>query len=122
MNSTSFDSYRIKHPNLHLSVIYFRVKKHLSVIDLYDSHLKFEQFSGGLLIGRTIAVFLTLTLSTSLAAREGPVPMAGYEICLQVWLTISLLNDALALAGQVCKITGMELSSNSLPEYPCIYL
>ncbi|RCV36603.1 hypothetical protein SEVIR_7G339700v4 [Setaria viridis] len=56
--------------------------------------------SGGLLIGRTIAVFLTLTLSTSLATREGPVPMAGYEICLQVWLTISLLNDALALAGQ----------------------
>ncbi|KAF0889878.1 hypothetical protein E2562_033851 [Oryza meyeriana var. granulata] len=31
---------------------------------------------------------------------EGSVPMAGYEICLQVWLTISLLNDALALAGQ----------------------
>ncbi|KAL6870573.1 hypothetical protein ACP4OV_014421 [Aristida adscensionis] len=56
--------------------------------------------SGGLLIGRTIAVFLTLTLSTSLATREGPVPMAGYEICLQVWLTISLLNDALALAAQ----------------------
>ncbi|KAL6640660.1 hypothetical protein ACP70R_021783 [Stipagrostis hirtigluma subsp. patula] len=56
--------------------------------------------SGGLLIGRTIAVFLTLTLATSLATREGPVPMAGYEICLQVWLTISLLNDALALAGQ----------------------
>ncbi|TVU27509.1 hypothetical protein EJB05_30126 [Eragrostis curvula] len=56
--------------------------------------------SGGLLICRTIAVFLTLTLSTSLATREGPVPMAGYEICLQVWLTISLLNDALALAGQ----------------------
>ncbi|CAN6357354.1 unnamed protein product [Urochloa humidicola] len=53
--------------------------------------------SGGLLIGRTIAVLLTLTLSTSLAAREGP---AGYEICLQIWLTISLLNDALALAGQ----------------------
>ncbi|KAL6653422.1 hypothetical protein ACP70R_009000 [Stipagrostis hirtigluma subsp. patula] len=56
--------------------------------------------SGGLLIGRTIAVLLTLTLASSLAAREGPVPMAGYEICLQVWLTISLLNDALALAGQ----------------------
>ncbi|TVU27480.1 hypothetical protein EJB05_30094, partial [Eragrostis curvula] len=56
--------------------------------------------SGGLLICRTVAVFLTFTLSTSLATREGPVPMAGYEICLQVWLTISLLNDALALAGQ----------------------
>nr|NP_001350570.2 uncharacterized protein LOC112543457 [Oryza brachyantha] len=56
--------------------------------------------SGALLIARTIAVVLTFTVSTSLASREGPVPMAGYEICLQVWLTISLLNDALALAGQ----------------------
>ncbi|KAF7053335.1 hypothetical protein CFC21_061292 [Triticum aestivum] len=56
--------------------------------------------SGALLIARTIAVILPLWLSTSLAARQGPVPMAGYEISLQVWLTISLLNDALALAGQ----------------------
>ncbi|KAE8806401.1 PRA1 family protein B4 [Hordeum vulgare] len=55
---------------------------------------------GALLIARTIAVILPLWLSTSLAARQGPVPMAGYEISLQVWLTISLLNDALALAGQ----------------------
>ncbi|PVH33436.1 hypothetical protein PAHAL_8G003700 [Panicum hallii] len=33
--------------------------------------------SGGLLIGRTIAVLLTLTLSTSLAAREGPALLAS---------------------------------------------
>ncbi|KAI4987654.1 hypothetical protein ZWY2020_028412 [Hordeum vulgare] len=52
---------------------------------------------GALLIAKTIAVILPLWLSTSLAARQGPVPMAGYEISLQVWLTISLLNDALAL-------------------------
>lgn len=56
--------------------------------------------SGGLLIARTIAVLLTMTVATSLAAREGPIPMAGHQICLQVWLAVSLLNDALALAGQ----------------------
>lgn len=56
--------------------------------------------SGGLLVGRTIASLLTMTLATSMAAREGPVSMAGHQICLQVWLAISLLNDALALAGQ----------------------
>ncbi|XP_010250619.1 PREDICTED: uncharacterized protein LOC104592815 isoform X3 [Nelumbo nucifera] len=55
---------------------------------------------GGLLIGRTIAVLLTMTLATSMAAQEGPIPMAGYQVCLQVWLAISLLNDALALSGQ----------------------
>lgn len=56
--------------------------------------------SGGLLIGRTIAVLLTMTLATSMAAREGPVQMAGHQICMQVWLAVSLLNDALAIAGQ----------------------
>ncbi|PKA60267.1 MATE efflux family protein 2, chloroplastic [Apostasia shenzhenica] len=56
--------------------------------------------SGSLLIGRTVAVLLTMTLATSMAAREGPIPMAAHQICLQVWLAISLLNDALALAGQ----------------------
>ncbi|EEE52615.1 hypothetical protein OsJ_34946 [Oryza sativa Japonica Group] len=70
--------------------------------------------SGALLIARTIAVVLTFTVSTSLAAREGSVPMAGYEICLQVWLTISLLNDALALAGQIGGVTGAALSTTLL--------
>ncbi|XP_050212357.1 protein DETOXIFICATION 44, chloroplastic isoform X2 [Mercurialis annua] len=56
--------------------------------------------SGGLLIGRTIAVLLTMTLATSMAALEGPIPMAGHQICMEVWLAVSLLNDALALAGQ----------------------
>ncbi|KAF5953693.1 hypothetical protein HYC85_006549 [Camellia sinensis] len=56
--------------------------------------------SGGLLIGRTLAVLVIMTLATSLAAREGPIPMAGHQICLQVWLAVSLLTDAIALAGQ----------------------
>ncbi|XP_020583189.1 protein DETOXIFICATION 44, chloroplastic-like [Phalaenopsis equestris] len=56
--------------------------------------------SGILLIARTVAVLMTMTLATSMAAKEGPIPMAGHQICLQVTLAISLLNDALALAGQ----------------------
>ncbi|KAL1808117.1 hypothetical protein ACET3Z_025107 [Daucus carota] len=56
--------------------------------------------SGGFLIGRTIAVLVTMTVATSMAARDGPVPVAGYQICLEVWLALSLLNDALAIAGQ----------------------
>ncbi|THF98182.1 hypothetical protein TEA_014654 [Camellia sinensis var. sinensis] len=56
--------------------------------------------SGGLLIGRTLAVLVIMTLATSLAATEGPIPMAGHQICLQVWLAVSLLTDAIALAGQ----------------------
>ncbi|KAI3474377.1 hypothetical protein Pfo_029238 [Paulownia fortunei] len=56
--------------------------------------------SGALLTGRTLAVLTTTTLATSVAAREGPIQMAGHQICFQVWLALSLLNDALALAGQ----------------------
>lgn len=64
----------------------------------------FMKLAGGLLIGRTIAVLLTMTLATSMAAREGPVQMAGHQICMQVWLAVSLLNDALAIAGQVKSV------------------
>ncbi|KAK7294757.1 hypothetical protein RJT34_17653 [Clitoria ternatea] len=56
--------------------------------------------SGGFLTARTLAVFTTITLSTSMAAKQGPIPMAGHQICMEVWLSISLLTDALALAGQ----------------------
>ncbi|KAL6957543.1 Protein DETOXIFICATION 43 [Sarracenia purpurea var. burkii] len=35
-----------------------------------------------------------------MAARQGPTPMAAFQICLQVWMTSSLLADGLAVAGQ----------------------
>ncbi|KZV37885.1 MATE efflux family protein 3, chloroplastic [Dorcoceras hygrometricum] len=56
--------------------------------------------SGGFLIGRTLAVLLTMTLGTSMAARQGPIAMAAHQICLQVWLAVSLLTDALATSAQ----------------------
>lgn len=42
-----------------------------------------------------------MTLATSMAARQGPVAMAAHQICLQVWLAVSLITDALAASGQV---------------------
>ncbi|XP_009798015.1 protein DETOXIFICATION 45, chloroplastic-like [Nicotiana sylvestris] len=56
--------------------------------------------SGGFLLGRTLAAVLTVTLSTSNAARLGAIPMAAHQICLQVWLSASLLADAQAASGQ----------------------
>lgn len=56
---------------------------------------------GGFLLGRTISVLFTMTLGTSMAARQGPVAMAAHQICLQVWLAVSLLTDALAASAQV---------------------
>ncbi|KAG5620867.1 hypothetical protein H5410_006085 [Solanum commersonii] len=56
--------------------------------------------SGGFLLGRTLAAVLTVTLSTSMAAQLGAIPMAAHQICLQVWLSASLLADAQAASGQ----------------------
>ncbi|XP_021285516.1 protein DETOXIFICATION 45, chloroplastic [Herrania umbratica] len=56
--------------------------------------------SGGFLIGRTLALLMTMTLGTSMAARQGSPSMAAHQICLQVWLAVSLLTDALAASGQ----------------------
>ncbi|KAA3463298.1 protein DETOXIFICATION 45, chloroplastic-like [Gossypium australe] len=57
-------------------------------------------FTGGFLIGRTLSVLITMTLGTSMAARQGSLPMAAHQICMQVWLAVSLLTDALATSAQ----------------------
>jgi Na+-driven multidrug efflux pump len=36
-----------------------------------------------------------------MAARQGAVAMAAHQICMQIWLAVSLLTDALASSGQV---------------------
>jgi len=46
-----------------------------------------------------------VTLAASRATRLGSTTMAAFQICLQVWLTSSLLADGLAVAGQVKKQT-----------------
>ncbi|KAK3118575.1 hypothetical protein QOZ80_9BG0701770 [Eleusine coracana subsp. coracana] len=56
--------------------------------------------SGGMLLGRTLSILLTMTIGTSMAARQGPTAMAAHQICLQVWLAVSLLADALAVSAQ----------------------
>ncbi|KAJ1283554.1 hypothetical protein BS78_03G137400 [Paspalum vaginatum] len=56
--------------------------------------------SGGMLLGRTLSILLTMTIGTSMAARQGPTAMAAHQICLQLWLAVSLLADALAISAQ----------------------
>lgn len=84
------------------SVLIFKLNSKVLLItpDIDGGRVTSYLKSGALLIGRTMAVLATTTVATSLAAREGSVTMAGYQICFQVWLALSLLTDALALAGQ----------------------
>ncbi|XP_062119027.1 protein DETOXIFICATION 45, chloroplastic-like [Humulus lupulus] len=64
--------------------------------------------SGGFLLGRTLAVLTTMTLGTSMAARQGLVAMAAHQICIQVWLAVSLLVDALGAFAQALTASYMS--------------
>ncbi|MED6163565.1 hypothetical protein PIB30_081216 [Stylosanthes scabra] len=75
-------------------------KVHLMPPSLKDLQIFRFLKNGGLLMFRVIAVTFCVTLAASLAARLGPIPMAAFQTCLQVWLTSSLLADGLAVAVQ----------------------
>ncbi|XWS71151.1 hypothetical protein CRYUN_Cryun03dG0114600 [Craigia yunnanensis] len=80
--------------------------KLMSQVDLLRPNLKHLQFgrflkNGFLLFIRVVAVTFCITLSASMAARQGSTSMAAFQVCLQIWLAISLLADGLAVAGQV---------------------
>ncbi|KAI8023634.1 Protein DETOXIFICATION 42 [Camellia lanceoleosa] len=91
-----------------------------ATVDLLPPSAKDLQFSrflknGFLLLARVIAVTFCVTLAASMAARLGPTPMAAFQICLQVWMTSSLLADGLAVAGQAilaCAFAEKDLESN----------
>jgi putative MATE family efflux protein len=50
---------------------------------------------------RTIALGVVLLASTALAARLGTSVLAGHQIALQIWTTLALALDSLAVPAQV---------------------
>ncbi|KAE8728995.1 MATE efflux family protein FRD3 [Hibiscus syriacus] len=83
-------------------ILLWRLMKQVSLLPPNMKDLQFGRFlkNGILLLARVIAVTFCVTLAASMAARLGPTPMAAFQICLQVWMTSSLLADGLAVAGQ----------------------
>ncbi|KAL5223902.1 hypothetical protein ABZP36_010541 [Zizania latifolia] len=84
------------------SILLWRLRLHVDLLLPSFKHLQFGRFlkNGFLLLTRVIAATCCVTLSASMAARLGSVPMAAFQICLQIWLASSLLADGLAFAGQ----------------------
>ncbi|KAL0374308.1 UNVERIFIED_CONTAM: protein DETOXIFICATION 43 [Sesamum radiatum] len=81
------------------------LSKLMKQVDLLPPSIKDLQFSkflknGFLLLAKVIATTICVTLAASMATRLGSTPMAAFQVCLQVWLTSSLLADGLAVAGQ----------------------
>ncbi|MED6119055.1 Protein DETOXIFICATION 42, variant 2 [Stylosanthes scabra] len=83
-------------------ILLWRLMKQVDLIPPSIRHLKFDRFlkNGFLLLMRVIAVTFCVTLAASLAARQGATSMAAFQVCLQIWLAVSLLADGLAVAGQ----------------------
>ncbi|OMO69771.1 Multi antimicrobial extrusion protein [Corchorus capsularis] len=83
-------------------ILLWRLMKQVNLLPPSVKDLQFGRFlkNGFLLLARVIAVTFCVTLSASMAARLGSTPMAAFQICLQVWMTSSLLADGLAVAGQ----------------------
>ncbi|CAH8353554.1 unnamed protein product [Eruca vesicaria subsp. sativa] len=83
-------------------ILLWKLMGQVDIFNLSTKHLQFCRFmkSGFLLLMRVVAVTFCVTLSASLAAREGSTSMAAFQVCLQVWLATSLLADGFAVAGQ----------------------
>lgn len=84
------------------AILLWKLMKQVDLLPPSIKELQFHRFlkNGVLLLARVIAVTFCVTLAASMAARLGSTPMAAFQICLQVWMTSSLLADGLAVAGQ----------------------
>ncbi|AES67672.1 putative multi antimicrobial extrusion protein [Medicago truncatula] len=84
------------------AILLWSLNKQVDLIPPSIKHMQFDRFAknGFLLFMRVIAVTFCVTLSASLAAHHGSTSMAAFQVCLQVWLAVSLLADGLAVAGQ----------------------
>ncbi|TKY67401.1 MATE efflux family protein 1 [Spatholobus suberectus] len=83
-------------------ILLWSLVKKVDLIPPSIKHLQFDRFlkNGFLLLIRVIAVTFCVTLAASLAACQGSTSMAAFQVCLQIWLAVSLLADGLAIAGQ----------------------
>ncbi|KAK3423043.1 hypothetical protein EUGRSUZ_G03383 [Eucalyptus grandis] len=83
-------------------ILLLRLMKQVNLLPPSRKDLQFRRFlkNGFLLLARVIAATICVTLAASMAARLGSIPMAAFQVCLQVWMTSSLLADGLAVAGQ----------------------
>jgi putative MATE family efflux protein len=55
---------------------------------------------GGDLLVRTAALRAAFLLTTAVATRLGPVPLAAHAVAFEVWTGLALVLDALAIAAQ----------------------
>ncbi|MDQ1286998.1 MAG: hypothetical protein QG622_563 [Actinomycetota bacterium] len=65
------------------------------------------------LLVRTLAMRASLLLTTYVATRLGPAPLAAHQVTSSVWTLLALALDALAIAAQT--LTGRALGAGDVP-------
>lgn len=65
------------------------------------------------LIVRSVAMRVTLLLTTVAAAAQGDVQLAGFQVVMTIWTFTTFALDALAIAGQA--LTGKSLGEDDVP-------
>jgi putative MATE family efflux protein len=68
-------------------------------------------WAGRPLVLRTVALRTAFTLATAAAARIGVAEVAAHQVAIQIWGTLGLALDAVAIAGQ--SLTGRWLGSGA---------
>ncbi len=67
--------------------------------------------AGRALILRAVALRGSFTLGTAIAARVGVAELAAHQVAMQIWGTLALALDAVAIAGQA--LTGRWLGAGN---------
>ncbi|MED6189078.1 Protein DETOXIFICATION 42, partial [Stylosanthes scabra] len=83
-------------------VLLWRLMKQVDLLPPSMQDFQFGKIlkNGFLLLVKVTAVTFCVTLAASLAARQGSITMAAFQICLQIWMATSLLADGLAVSAQ----------------------
>jgi dihydroneopterin aldolase len=68
--------------------------------------------TGGALVIRTLALQAVLVAATAIAARQGTVQIAAYQVSYRIYNVLVLALDAIAIAGQA--ITGKYLGAGDV--------
>jgi putative MATE family efflux protein len=76
------------------------------------SGIRADGTAGVPLLVRTVALRASLLVTTWVAARLGPAPLAAHQVASTVWTLLALTLDALAIAAQA--LTGRSLGAGDV--------
>ncbi|HSF85241.1 MAG TPA: MATE family efflux transporter [Acidimicrobiia bacterium] len=93
-------------------VVFRRQRRALQVEPARPSWREIDRLgrAGGALVLRTASLLVAFTATTAVAARLGNVPVAAHQVAMQLFIFLSLVLDAVAIAAQA--MLGLAVGRN----------